>query len=486
MRRGQPGLSVDTLLPGVIPLAILVYLSFAPALFNDGDTGWHLAAGRWMIEAGAIPRTDPFSYTHLGQPWTAHEWLSEVAMAGAFELGSWGALALLFATAVAATLGMIGIEARRRGLPPAAVAMLMLGTFITLVPYVLARPHVLSWPLLALWTILLLRAREQERAPPLPAALLLLVWANLHGSFLFALLLVLPFLLEALIAARGKVRAVIGWGLFFLVSLAGALVTPHGIEGLLFPLEVSRMESLPLIAEWRPTVPAENRGFTLVLIGAIGFALHKGLRVPPVRLLLLALLLYMAFAHVRHQALLAIVGSLLLVEPIARALGAEARKAAAPPSRAAIAALAGLVLLAWAVRLPLDRPPGDSGSNPRTAIARVPAGLHDVPVMNGYGFGGPLILGGIRPYIDGRADLYGDAHMFEHRRIVDGNWDAFDRAVRKWGIGWTILPPDSRLALRLDREPGWRRIHADRWAVVHVADGVHRSGRRPGFTSSSP
>ena len=50
-----------------------------------------------------------------------------------------------------------------------------------------------------------------------------------------------------------------------------------------------------------------------------------------------------------------------------------------------------------------------------------------------------------------------------------GDRAAFDRAVRRWGIGWTILPPASRLAERLDRDPGWRRIYADRWAVVHVA-----------------
>ncbi len=40
-----------------------------------------------------------------------------------------------------------------------------------LVPMLLARPHVLTWPLLALWTWLMLRAREQDRAPPLAWAL---------------------------------------------------------------------------------------------------------------------------------------------------------------------------------------------------------------------------------------------------------------------------------------------------------------------------
>jgi hypothetical protein len=464
----RPG--ADLLLPGAIVLAILVYLSFAPALFNDGDTSWHIAAGRWMIASGDIPRTDPFSFTHAGRPWTAHEWLSELAMAGAFAIGSWDALALLFATSVAATLGIIALEARRAGLPPPAIAAFLLFSFIIVIPYIVARPHLLSWPLLAGWTVLMLRAREHGHAPPLPAASLMLVWANLHGSFLFGLLLILPFGLEALLAGTERLRTALRWGGFFLVSLLAALATPHGLEGLTFPLEVSRMESLPLIMEWRATVPAENPAFIMTLAATFAFALVKRVRVEPVRLLLILLLLYMAFAHVRHQALLAIIGALLLIEPVARALQVEAGQATKRLPRGAIAWLAGLVLLAWVVRLPFDRPPGDSGSNPRSAIERVPARLRGLPVMNGYGFGGPLILSGIRPFIDGRADLYGDAHMFEHQRIIDGDRVAFDRAVRQWGIRWTILPPESRLAARLDREPAWRRIHADRWAVIHVAE----------------
>jgi hypothetical protein len=67
--------------------------------------------------------------------------------------------------------------------------------------------------------------------------------------------------------------------------------------------------------------------------------------------------------------------------------------------------------------------------------------------------------------------------MFGHQRIVEGDWALFDREVRRWGIGWTILPPDSRLVARLDREPGWRRIHADPRAVIHVAITPVRSSR---------
>lgn len=41
---------------------------FSPQVLSDGDTYWHLAAGRWILEHGRVPLADPFSYTHAGRP----------------------------------------------------------------------------------------------------------------------------------------------------------------------------------------------------------------------------------------------------------------------------------------------------------------------------------------------------------------------------------------------------------------------------------
>src|SRR5260221_160288 len=39
-----------------------------------------IATGRWMLGHGRVPFSDPFSYTHGGQTWYAHEWLSELVL----------------------------------------------------------------------------------------------------------------------------------------------------------------------------------------------------------------------------------------------------------------------------------------------------------------------------------------------------------------------------------------------------------------------
>ncbi|UZK67422.1 hypothetical protein [Sphingomonas sp. M1-B02] len=441
-------------------LAVTAYLCFAGALFNDGDTSWHLAAGRLILATGAVPQGDPFSFTFAGHAWTAHEWLAEVVMAGVYRLAAWGGLAVLFAGAVGALILLLG-GALRRWLPMRRVVIALTLVVAMLAPFILARPHVLAWPLLAGWTILLLRAREEMRPPPILAALLMVVWANLHASFIVGLGLVGVFALEALIDEPDKRRVVLGWGVFGVTALAASLLTPHLGQGLLYPLQVSGMKALPLIQEWRRTDPAQDWLFLAVVAGTVLLVAVRRPRLAVVRWLLLAAILYLAFAHVRHQPLVAILGVLLLARPLG---------SAAPPhsARASLLGFALGLLLIAAIRVPLALPRQDSESNPVTAIAQLPAELRARPLLNSYGFGGPLILAGIRPYIDGRGDMYGDAFLFEHQRIVDGDAAAFARAVRRWGIGWTMLSPDAPLVAALDRAPAWQRIYADRWAVVHV------------------
>jgi hypothetical protein len=51
----------------------------------DTDTWWHLRAGSWMLEKGEILRTDPFSLTKQGEPWTYPGWLAQVTLYGVFH-----------------------------------------------------------------------------------------------------------------------------------------------------------------------------------------------------------------------------------------------------------------------------------------------------------------------------------------------------------------------------------------------------------------
>ena len=155
--------SFDSLAVILFGLIIPFLLGSSTTLFEDGDVGWHIAAGQWMVQHGKVPFTDPFSYPMSGQPWIAHEWLSEVLMGIAFNIGGFGGVAVLMSAAMALLMTLIAVELRR-WLDTPRMVLILAAILIVLMPFLHARPMVLTWPLVAGWTLALMRARDRDDA----------------------------------------------------------------------------------------------------------------------------------------------------------------------------------------------------------------------------------------------------------------------------------------------------------------------------------
>jgi len=471
----------DLFLPIVASFAAFAFGLVMSSALGDGDTGWHIGAGQWIAEHGQVPRTDPFSFSAAGRAWMAHEWLSEVAMAAVWSLAGWRGIMLLFAAAAAALYAMLALHLRK-WMTPGAAALTLIYVSAALLPAYLARPHMLALPLLAGWMLLMIRAREQDRAPSLWLGLLMLVWVNAHASFIIGIAIAGAFGLEALIDAPRDRRwnVVRDWGRFGALLLIAGLCNPAGFHAYEYPFYVSRLDLLKYISEWNPASFGEISLFEIVLLSALFFLLARPTRVPLVRLLMLLGFLHLALEHIRQFAVLAVVAPILLAEPLGRSWAGDAprpRPALLPMIRAeqrtwrpllATALLLFIAAIAVRLEIPFDRP--DSRGVPQAALRALPPDLRAQPVFNEYSFGGLLVLHGIRPFIDGRSDMYGDAFTTDYFEMSRGDIARWRRADTRWRFAWTILPPDNALVAQLDGEPGWRRIHADKWAVIHVAD----------------
>jgi hypothetical protein len=449
-------------LQSAVVLLLAVLIAFPTNLFMDGDTGWHLGAGHWIVENMTVPMVDPFSHTHPGKAWTAHEWLAEILMVGAEWLDGWAGITLLFVLSMTLTTWLIAREAFRR--LPARWALLSMAIVAgLLLPFTHARPHMLAWPLLAAWTLILLRAREKNQAPPLAAALLMVVWANLHASYIVAFGIAGLFGLESLLANL-KDRKLLGrWILFGLSSLAAAaLVTPFGPSHFLYPFEVSGMEALSIIGEWRRSTPLPDTLFYVCLAGLAALIAKRWREIPPLRLLLLVGLSAMAVLHARHQMLFAIVGGLVVLSIIAPPTLAS--RQAFPRAVWLLPALALLGVVRFAVPYEFK----EHSTYPLTLLSRVPAEVKALPAYNEYSQGGPLVMLGVRPYIDGRADMYGDAFTFRAKAITNGDIGLFREDVKRFGIGWVLLEKQNDLVAKLRRERGWKLLVEDDHAIVFV------------------
>ncbi|HUP67114.1 MAG TPA: hypothetical protein VM145_02755 [Sphingomicrobium sp.] len=446
--------------PLIAVLVIAALLGSSATIFNDGDVSWHIATGQWILAHRAIPHTDPFSFTWAGRPWVPIEWLAEVLMAGAFAIARYSGVAALVTAALMALHALVFFNAARFVRAWVAVGA-VIAMDLVLIPMMLARPHVLAWPLIAFWTWLMLRARQQDRAPPLAAALLMALWANLHGSFVMALVISGAFGVEALAAAPDRGRTIRQWGLFGVACVAAVFINANGIDGVFHPLRIANLAMLPLIDEWKPSNPTVTPVFFLILAATLALLWIKRPKLSWARWLLLGALLLLALLQVRHQAVLAIVTAMILPTGFAR-VGEEER-------RSTRWLAAGAIALAVAARAIFPVTLAENETNPWRLIAAIPAELRSRPVLNGYAMGGPLILSGIRPYVDGRGDMYGDRLVVDYKRITDGDAAALNQAVAQWDIRWAILPRRyAKLVALLDRSPGWRRIKEDEAGLIYV------------------
>ncbi len=471
-----------TSLPPIFALLALAAALAAPGkLLGDPDTYWHIAAGQWMLAHGSVPRADPFSFSLPGAPWVAHEWLSEIGFALAWRIGGWGGVVLLAAAAAALAMGNL---ARHLGRTLAPLSVLVLGmlAIATLAPVLLARPHILALPLMEAFIAGLLAARAGSRAPS-PALLgVMALWANLHGGFVLGLALVPPLALEAVLAATPGARARAGrdWGLFFAGAVIAGCLTPQLWHGLVFPFHLLGMHTaLGAITEWRSPDFGHMQPVEIWLLAALGLAATRSVRLPPIRLALLLGLVHLGLAHGRDSVLVGMIGPLLVAEALARTLAPAPTGALG--GRAQAAGLGAGIALAslWLIVHPVRR--GADAISPQAALQHLPTELAQAHVFNDYDFGGYLIFAGIRPFIDGRADLYGDRFVDAYVRAMHPDRATLAALLDRYAVSWTLLRPSDGAVLLLDAMPGWSRLYSDETAVVHV-----RSHARAALDAAAP
>jgi hypothetical protein len=144
---------------------------------------------------------------------------------------------------------------------------------------------------------------------------------------------------------------------------------------------------------------------------------------------------------------------------------------ALPASWRSIAA-AGLILLAAeAVAAAFPFTPGEQYM-PEAALRAAREHHLDGPVLNEYDYGDYLLFSGIKPFIDGRADMYGDPFIKRFYDATRAQSDELPKLLAEYRIEWTLFPKDSQAVIQLDRLAGWRRLYADDDAVIHVRDGA--------------
>src|SRR5882724_9886412 len=154
------------------------------APLTDGDLWWHLAAGREMVQRGALLRSDPFSVSAAGRPWADVHWLFQLAVYGIHQMLGLAGIVLIKCLLIgAAAFVSYGALGRRKGDRSRVVfAVLFLSALIAARHLLLVRPVIVSLLFLSIYFARLERFRREGLARVLlPLPLLQVLWANFQG-----------------------------------------------------------------------------------------------------------------------------------------------------------------------------------------------------------------------------------------------------------------------------------------------------------------
>jgi hypothetical protein len=164
-------------------ISALIILSFLAGTSADADLWGHLAFGRDIVHAHALPTSDPYSFTS-DVPWINHEWLAEAAMWCVYAIaGSIGLVVLKLA--LACLIGGMMISTWHANLSPLRRDALVFATAIGVWPLLVSiRPQVFSLALFAALLWILDRAERGRPRTLFAVPLLFAIWVNVHGGWI--------------------------------------------------------------------------------------------------------------------------------------------------------------------------------------------------------------------------------------------------------------------------------------------------------------
>jgi hypothetical protein len=459
-------------------LAVVFLGLFALALRNvtDPDIWWHLKTGEYIAQHHSIPHYDPFSYTRGGEPWVAHEWLTDLLLYELLRTIGFGGLIVVFAVVLCGTFLLLYL---RCGADVYIAGVAVHYAAWATEPVWGVRPQVISLLLTSLWLLLLERS---ERNPKLLwwTLPLTLLWVNLHAGFALGLTLSALFLVGELLEhmlGRSQLSAprLRASALILLLDLLIVPLSPNGMRMFSYPIETLRSAAMQnYITEWAsPNFHhAEYWPFLLIVLCTFAILNWSRRQVRPRDVLLLLVSFYAGLCSIRMMPLFI----LIAVPLVCQRLGdwPTSHETVRPPKVSALLLNAAIVLAvaifagAHTVDVIQRQPQSEMQDFPARAVAFLQTRPRSGPIFNHYDWGGYLIwklYPSTRVFIDGRADLYGAKllNQFADTYQLKDDWQ---QTLREWRIGTVLIPADSALATGLRNSPGWTVAYEDSQAIV--------------------
>lgn len=238
-------------------LLIFLYIILVLFLVNkltDPDLWWHLGSGKYILESGAIPKTDVFSYTAFQNRWIDLHWLFQLIIYLLYKFTGVNGIIFLQMLIVAGTFSLFflpGYKSNR--LLSAAV---FLAVILVWEERFLVRPEIFSILFIGLYFHIIDRYKNSNKNYVFFIPVLQVLWVNIHSLFILGPLLIAAYLIGEFLAAKINVffdsddnnifKNKRSQKLLFALGLAVCVcfINPYGYRGIVFPYELFQKISL--------------------------------------------------------------------------------------------------------------------------------------------------------------------------------------------------------------------------------------------------
>jgi hypothetical protein len=487
----------------------LMLIALRPLLtpIPPNDFWWHMATGRAIIAQGAIPVVDSFSYTQSGQPFFNQGWLAQLLMYAIYQLGgiplTYIFQALVIALAYGLLLRLCLLRTRQVQL---SVGLLLLTTLPLSFDNWLVRPQSYAFPLFAAFLTILTEYRlgGKNRLWLLPP--LMVLWVNIHGSFVLGGVLIGGTLAAEWLKRRGAswreatswaskpigapedvldrpeparlppLMPLLTWGA---VTALALLLNPRGLGVIGYVRNLLGTSAVTsLVTEWAPPTIRDLGGmifflFVLLCIVVLAYARRR----PDLTDILLFLaFLWNALSASRNIVWFGFVATLLVVVQAATLIGTPKHARGVVGSPTLNAVLIGMLALLLALALPWWKaellPPSIGALLSEDTPVDAVAYLRSQPVRPRHlfhteAYGSYLIWQAPEQpvFIDTRIELYPIEQWRDYINLGQANNVA--ALLQKYDIDGLLLDAERQKALievaRHDR--GWVERYQDKHTV---------------------
>lgn len=458
-------------------LTVFVYIYGGDA----DDAYWHIKMGEWTLTHWQVPSTGIYSYSNADKPWVSHEWLSAVLMYKVFQYAGWAGLVFLALVSEFVSLMLLFSFLLKR-LSTVQSIIIVLFAFFLLLPHFVPRPHIFVIPITLYWTKRLIDASEKQTEPPFYSLPIMILWANMHGSFVIGIAFSLFFAVEAVFYSVPEARKQLSsrWILFIIATVLCAAITPHGINGLLLPFQLSNQNyALDRVTEWLSPDFHHFQPLELWLLSFLFLVLLLGIKLPVLRLIFLLGLLHLSLKHSRYASdLLSVLFPLILATPLANQLHSRpdmSFREFLPKTYKGILIpviyFCGMFFFLEQIKVVESK---QNQQIQKVLQVLKPEQQRLGNVLNLYEYGDFLIFLDYQTFIDPRAELYGDKFIKEYVEgigLVESSKKLEDM-IAKYHITWTLMSTSKPVNTYLATQVQWRKLYSDKVITLFVHQSV--------------